>query len=242
MCEGPICRVIPYFNGKAVGIRIRRQEYFRIHLQTEFLRQRKSLRVFGVGVTDGREVRVRVLLLLHNVDIGKAPFFNDSHERNGAGSIQGGVNNRNRKVKVRWGRVDSQRLNRIEIGSVFDLAAHGNEAGLLRFFKRRRRCSREVGQGINLRCNPLRHFPGNLAAVGPIDLVAVVVLRIVGSREVETGHRVLGPNQIGELRRGPNAVEGIDPDAVVCKDGCGQFSKFPAHMAGVEGDAYSFFG
>ena len=67
----------------------------------------------------------------------------------------------------------------------------------------------------------VRDLRADLAAVGPVDLVAVVVLRIVGSREVETGHRVLGPNQIGELRRGPNAVEGIDPDAVVCKDGCG---------------------
>ena len=73
---------------------------------------------------------------------------------------------------------------------------------------------RRIGDLGNLSYNLLVHRAGNLTAVRPADLVTVVLLRVVGSGNHNTGHGTLEAHCVTHLRRRADVVEDIDVDAV----------------------------
>ena len=89
----------------------------------------------------------------------------------------------------------------------------------------------------------LRHAVGNfgadLAAVLPVSLEAVVLLRIMGCSDVDAGDRAELPDHIRQLRCGPHVREGIDPDPCPRKDLCGKPGKLFGTMPRVVGDDHA---
>ena len=79
---------------------------------------------------------------------------------------------------------------------------------------------------------------GNLCAVGPEDLVAVVFLGIVRGGHHDAGLAAQVADGERKLRRGADIVEDIGPDAVGEQHLCGNHGKFPAAVAAVVGNGH----
>ena len=62
---------------------------------------------------------------------------------------------------------------------------------------------------------------GQLRAVGPVDLIAVVFLGVVARGDVDARLRAVVQHGVGQLRRGTQSVEHADVDAVGGHDGGG---------------------
>ena len=69
-------------------------------------------------------------------------------------------------------------------------------------------------QGLHLGGDGRRVLGGQLGAVGPIDLVAIVLRGIVAGGDVESGHTAVLPHGEGELRRGAHGLKKAHGDAV----------------------------
>ena len=73
----------------------------------------------------------------------------------------------------------------------------------------------------------------NLCAVVPISLVAVVFLRVVARRHVHAGLRTEVANRVGNLRRGSQALEEINLDAVGRENVGNRLGEEPSVVAAV---------
>ena len=86
----------------------------------------------------------------------------------------------------------------------------------------------------------VRNLRADLAAVGPIDLVAVVVLRIVGGGDVDAGNRADLADQESQFGRRPEIRENKGRNAVLRQDHSGQFRELMGKMSGIVGDDDAF--
>ena len=91
--------IVAQFDRKAVSVRIGSHQQFRIDAAAKFLRELKGFRIFRVRITDGREVRIRVSLLWHQVIIPEASFIHHRHKRHSAAAIERCIDHRNIQVE-----------------------------------------------------------------------------------------------------------------------------------------------
>src|SRR5699024_10456619 len=76
---------------------------------------------------------------------------------------------------------------------------------------------------------------------GPVDLVAIVLLRVVAGGDVDARRRTVVDDAEGKLRRGPQRVEYPHPDAVGRHDARGLARKLLAVQAAVVADHHTLF-
>ena len=86
-----------------------------------------------------------------------------------------------------------------------------------------------LGNGVSL-------FGGQLCAVRPVHLVAVVFLGVVACGDIEAGGGAVMPDGKAQLGSGAEALKNADMDAVCCHNAGGLFCKLLAVEAAVTGD------
>ena len=92
----------------------------------------------------------------------------------------------------------------------------------------RRRC--DFG---NLLDYLLIHRRGNLSAIAPEDLIAVIFLRIMRSRHHHTGYRALGPYAVRKLGSRTYVVEKKDVYTIGAQHFCSDVREFAAVVAAI---------
>ena len=183
-------------DADAVGVRVGRQEQVGLHpvavLEAEFQR----LAHLGVGVRAGREVAVLDALLFDGHDIGHADPLEHSQHALQADAMERGVDDTKRRAVLARG--DLERLLYVTVKNSLGNPLH--QPLFQGSIERHRFYAIEAVDGVDGRLDGLRCLDGNLAAVGAVDLIAVVCRGIV-RRETQRGS-------------GLDAIEQIRPDSV----------------------------
>lgn len=194
----------------AVGVRVGRQEQVGLHpvavLEPEFQR----LAHLGVGVRAGREVAVAHALLLDGHDIGHADPLEHSGHALQADAVERGVDDAERRAALSRG--DLERLLYVTVKNTLGNPLH--HPLVQGPIERHRPYAIEAVDGVDGRLDGIRRLDGDLAAVGAVDLVAVVCRGVVGGGDVDAGRAAQLAD--GETQRGGglDAIEQIGFDSV----------------------------
>ena len=169
-------------NAHTVAVRVGRQQQVGVALLGILHTQCHSLFDFRVGIRAGREVSVRLLLLLDHGDIGVAHLFQGAGHRLQAGAVQRAINDSHVLVDLfaKQNRLALDLLHECGIDLVRDVpdaavchasfkAAGPDICKNVQFL--------DFGQDL---CSSLG---GDLAAVSAIDLITVVLAGVVRSRD-----------------------------------------------------------
>ncbi len=225
------------FDGHAVAVGIRGNEYIGVYGLPQGFGQAKGPRILRIGIADGGEFRIGLGLLRDHDKIHKASLLHDAGERNGTGTVERCIDDGNRSVELLI-RALCHGQNIVQIGPVHVLSEKGDESLLPCAVK-----GQTVNDGIvqkvqllYLMKDAVRDAAGDLCAVLPINLAAVVLLRIVAGRHVDAGGGAQTPYGIGELRRGAKAGKQIDMNAVPCQNFGRKLREFPGMIPAVVGN------
>lgn len=197
-------------DADAVGVRVGRQEQVGFHpvavLEAEFQR----LAHLGVGVRAGREVAVLDALLFDGHDIGHADPLEHSGHALQADAVERSVDDTKRRAVLARG--DLERLLYVTVKNSLGNPLH--QPLFQGSIERHRFYAIEAVDGVDGRLDGLRCLDGNLAAVGAVDLIAVVCRGIVRRGDVDAGRAAQLAD--GETQRGSglDAIEQIRPDSV----------------------------
>ena len=88
-------------------------------------------------------------------------------------------------------------------------------------------------------CDGVGVMGGQLGAVLPVDLVAVVLLGVVAGGDVDARLAVILPHGEAQLRRGPQGLEDADVNAVGGADLCGGPGELHRVVAAVHADGHA---
>ena len=132
--------------------------------------------------------------------------------------------------------MDGQALDLVQIGPVIFRSQYDNLAFPDAFVKIHLFDIAEIVQYLNAVIDAVRHGAGDLAAVLPVDLVAVVILGIMGSGDVDAGNGAQAPDQVGQLGGRPQIREDIGFDPVGRQNARGQLAESLGEMPAVMGD------
>ena len=83
--------------------------------------------------------------------------------------------------------VNRQAFNSIQVHAVIAVIQHGNQAVFDALFKRNGMNAMEQIHLLNACCHAIRDITGNLAAITPVCLVAIVFFWIVAGGNVDAG-------------------------------------------------------
>lgn len=197
-------------DADAVGVRVGRQEQVGLNpvavLEPEFQR----LAHLGVGVRAGREVAVVHALLFDGHDIGHADSLEHSGHALQADAVERGVDDAERRAVLARG--DLERLLYVTVENSLGNPLH--QSLFQGSIERHRFYTIEAVDGVDGRLDGLRRLDGDLAAVGAVDLIAVVCRGIVRRGNVDAGRAAQLAD--GETQRGGglDAIEQIRPDPV----------------------------
>lgn len=197
-------------DADAVGVRVGRQEQVGLNpvavLEPEFQR----LAHLGVGVRAGREVAVVLALLFDGHDIGHADSLEHSGHALQADAVERGVDDAERRAVLARG--DLERLLYVTVENSLGNPLH--QSLFQGSIERHRFYTIEAVDGVDGRLDDLRRLDGDLAAVGAVDLIAVVCRGIVRRGNVDAGRAAQLAD--GETQRGGglDAIEQIRPDPV----------------------------
>ena len=212
-------------NGHAVRIGICRDEDLRAGLLPEFFRQGKGFRILRIGVGHRREIRIRVLLLCHDVKTGEPPRCRHLHHGYAPGAVQRGVDDRHRQVQLLI-RALRKRKDIGQIAAIHLLSQHGDQPPPLRLFQRDPPERVEHVKFFDPVQHPVGDFSRDLCAVLPVDLISVIFPGVMACGHIDARHRAQFPDRIGELRRGPQGGKQVHPDPVSGKNLRRQLRKF----------------
>ena len=213
-------------DAQAVGVRVGGEDEVRaglVGLRQGHLHGRGLLRVRG---DDRREIAVADILLGNMDDVLEADAGEGFRHELDAAAVQRGVDDL--EVRVAGDGFRGQHEGQLVLQvALVDLGAHrldtaGNGAG--------DRGETDVGRVLDLRDlgdDVLVHGRGDLAAVAPEDLVAVILLGVVAGRDHDAGGRALEADGIAQFRGGAQGVEQVDVDAVVGEDVGGNLGEQP---------------
>lgn len=197
-------------DADAVGVRVGRQEQVGLNpvavLEPEFQR----LAHLGVGVRAGREVAVVHALLFDGHDIGHADSLEHSGHALQADAVERGVDDAERRAVLARG--DLERLLYVTVENSLGNPLH--QSLFQGSIERHRFYTIDEVDGVDGRLDGLRRLDGDLAAVGAVDLIAVVCRGIVRRGNVDAGRAAQLAD--GETQRGGglDAIEQIRPDPV----------------------------
>ena len=197
-------------DADAVGVRVGRQEQIGLHpvavLEPEFQR----LAHLGVGVRAGREVAVLDALLVDGRDLRYADPLEDARHALQADAVERGVDDAERRAVLARG--DLERLLYVTVKNSLGNPLH--QPLFQGSIESHRFYAIEAVNGVDGRLDGLRRLDGNLAAVGSVDLVAVVCRGIVRRGDVDAGRAAQLADGEAECGRGLNALEQIRLDSV----------------------------
>ena len=213
-------------DADAVGVRIRAEDEVAADLLGEVNGQIEALRIFRVRALDGRERAVEHHLLLDGDDLRHAQTV----QRLGHEVPARAVKRRVDDLEPVGHAADNVRVDRL-----------AQDVGQKRFVRLR---AHELHKTLTHRVvkvhaldivedvQPL-HVPGDgggvlrreLRPVGPVDLVAVILFRVVAGRDVQSGRGAVVLDGKRQLRRRTQGVENAHVDAVGRHDGCGLVRK-----------------
>ena len=197
-------------DADAVGVRVGSQEQVGLHpvavLEPEFQR----LANLGVWVRAGREVAVLDALLFDGRGLSDADALEHSGHALQADAVERGIDDAERRAVLARGYLE--RL--LEVTVKNPLGNPLNETLLQGPVERHRLDAIEAVDEVDGRLDGLRRLDGNLAAVGAVDLVAVVRRRVVRRGDVDAGRTIQLADGETQRGRGLDAIEQIGSDAV----------------------------
>ena len=185
-----------------------------------------------VGIRAGREVSVRLLLLLDHRDVGVAHLLQGAGHRLQASAVQRAVHDSHVLVDL-FAKQNRLALDLLHESGV-DLVRDVLDAAVChtRFKIAGLDVCKDV-QLLDLSQNFCCGLGGDLAAVRAVDLVAVVLAGVVGRRHHDTGRGVQIAGRKGHGRDRHQDRPDVDLDAVGSKHPCGDFCKHIALDAAV---------
>ena len=187
--------------------------------------------LLGVGTGGGGEVAVGHGLRLHHVHVGEAQLLQHSWNEHNACPVQRRVDDFHVVVAADEVGVEGVLLHAVEVDLVqcladgFNALLAAGHVDILEVFDFQHLVNhRRVVRG------------GQLAAVAPICLVAVILLGVVAGGEHHAGVAAVVAHGEAELRRGAHAVEEVDVEAVGGQHMGRDFGKLAAVVAAVVAD------
>ena len=209
-----VALAVQHGDAHAVAVRIGAERHVRAQLLLQLERHGQRRGILGVGHLDGGEIGIGHLLLGHDVHVLEAHFSQHAAHRNIARAVQRRVND----LELVAHLADQFRRN----GQLFDagdvcvvhiLADHCQEALVQRFLLVHR-----DGLAVFGLMDQLEDFVGalgrHLAAVLPVDLIAVILARVVAGRDDDARDRLEMAHGERQLRHRPERLEQIRLHAV----------------------------
>ena len=179
---------------------------------------------FRVGVRAGREVAVRLLLLLDHRDVGVAHFLQGAGHRLQPGAVQRAVYDGYILINF-FAEQDGLALDLLHKGGIYIVWDVPDAAVCHTCFKIAGLDVCEDVQLLDFGKNFCCGFSRNLAAVCTVDLITVVFARIVRSRHHDTGRGVQITGRKGHGRNRHQNRPDIHLDAISSKHPGGNFCK-----------------
>ena len=197
-------------DADAVGVRVGRQEQVGLHpaavLEPEFQR----LAHLGVGVRAGREVAVLDALLVDGRDLRHADSLEHSGHALEADAVERGVDDAERRAVLARG--DLERLLYVTVQNPLGNPLH--QPLFQGPIESHRLYAVEAVDGVDGRLDGLRRLDGDLAAVGAVDLVAVVCRGVVRGCDVDAGRAAQLADCETQRGGGLDTIEQIRLDSV----------------------------
>ena len=218
----------------AVGVRVGADDQINIVLLCQLDGERKAFLVLRIRVLNGREVAVDLHLLRLTDNVLVAQAAQDLGNQTVAGTVERRVHQLELIGNLLYAVRIYRNLNNLAEVSLVGLLRQNTDQtvfdGLIVV------CSFYTGEDIGL-C----HFVGNhvclgrrkLCAVLPVNLVAVVLLRVVGSRDVDACDAAVVTDSEGQLRGRTQLIEQQRLDAVCGHDARRLLGELGREMAGV---------
>ena len=197
-------------DADAVGVRVGGQEQVGLDPFAVLEPELKCLANLGVWVWAGREVAVLDALLVDGRDIGHADPLEHSGHALQTDAVERGVDDVKRRAVLARG--DLERLLYVTVKNTLGNPLH--QPLIQGSIERHLLYAIEAVDGVDGRLDGLRRLDGDLAAVGSVDLVAVVCRGIVRRGDVDAGRTAQGADGEAECGRGLNALEQIRLDSV----------------------------
>ena len=224
----------------AVCVRVGADDEVNVVLLGEVDSQIEAFLVLRVRVLDGREIAVDLHLLRLADNVLVAEAAENFRNQTIACAVERGVNELEVVCNLLYAvRVDGNLDDLAEVRLVGVLAEHTDHAapyGLIEVHGLN--AGENIGRGHFLRDN-VGLSRGQLCAVLPVDLVAVVFLRIVRCGDIDACDAAVVTDCEGQLRGRAQFIEQQRLDAVCGEDAGGLLGELGREMAGVvsDGDA-----
>ena len=225
-------------NAHAVGVGVGSQHQVCTGLGGQFQTQLQCLEDLGVGVGAGGEVAVGVLLLGHDGDIGDAHIVQHMSDRHQTGTIQRAVHQL-QAGSLAQARAHLTGLNGI-IQCLLAVVAHKADQALLHALgKGDVLCTGQHIRLLDLIVHDGSSIIGHLAAIRAVGLVAVVLGRVVRSRDHDTSIALVVTGSKAQCRHRHQSIVNAHLDTVCRQNACGGLGKDIALQAAVVADRHS---
>ena len=225
-------------NAHAVGIGVGGQHQIGTSLGCQLQTQLQSLENFGVRVGAGGKVAVGVLLLGHDGDIGDAHIVQHVGDRHQTGTIQRAVHQL-QAGSLAQARAHLTGLNGI-IQCLLAVVAHKADQALLHALgKGYVLCTGQHIRLLDLIVYDGSSIIGHLAAIRAVGLVAVVLGRVVRSRDHDTSIALVVTGSKAQCRHRHQSIVNAHLDTVCRQNACGGLGKDIALQAAVVADRHS---
>ena len=235
--DGDILVPGAHHGADAVGVRVGADNQVAAHLLGQVDGQIEALGIFRVGAFHRGEAAVDNHLLGHGVQVLDAQTLQCLGHQLVAAAVEGGVNNFELVRHSGHGLfVNGLGQNLLKEGLVGLLTQNLDLAGLHGLVKVAGLEAGENVDGLHLLGDGLCLLGRQLGAVGPVDLVAVILLGVVAGGDVQTGGGAVVQHGKAQLRRGAQILENADVDAVCGHDAGGLTGKLAAVETAVSGD------
>ena len=230
--EQPVGAPVPHGHAHAVGVRVGGQRQVAALPPGEVSHHPHGLGELGVGVRTGGEPAVG-LGLLGNREHLPHPHAGEERGRVGAArAVERGVGH------AQAGHVHALELggHRVEVARPQAGAGLRDESRGPGLRDRRARRPAEGVDGVDGRLDLPRRLRGDLAPVGAVDLVAVVLGGVVRGGDAHASRAAQVPHREGELRGGGHPVEEVGAHAVGGEHLGGALGELRPSPAAVAGD------
>ena len=227
----PVCDL----DSHSVAVRICRDQDFRSDFAAKLFCQCERLGILRVGISDCSELRIRIFLLRYDGKILIAKHGGQLLHGHAACAVE-------RRIDDRYGQIQLLVLSLphghdiIQISQVHLLAQHAHFSLIDRVLKGHLLKAVKQVQRQDLPEHAVRDLAGDLRAVHPVDLVAVVLLGIVAGRQVDAAERREASDGKRQFRRRTKGREKVNCDPVPCKDLRREFRELFGMVAAVIGD------
>ena len=232
--------MVPHHDADPVAVRVGAQNEVHVILFGQIDGQIEPLRVFRVGRDHRGEIAVDDHLLRHGDQVLDAQRGQRLRHQLVAAAVEGGVD------QLEGVRYFGNGLTVVDHGGDIGhelpvrFVTHGlNETALYGFLKvhplhtvKNVDLLQPLGDGVGV-------VGGKLRAVGPVDLVAVVLLGVVAGGDIDACLTAVFPDGEAQFRGGPQGVENADVDAIGGADLGGGPGELHRVIAAVHADSHA---